>query len=478
MGYWGLIVLFGLTGYYIGDIENKIISKITIAKIIILGAELIPIYIHRILKYEIPYDELTKIREDIAGWLPAVLSIYGLAIFILFGLNLNWSMVDFKVEGIRYALCIIPYAAFSIYRQKKLSPSGETLKDIDKSKLFRYRTLIPGMFTGIMPVLFGWSLTYDMTYGVFFCLLIPIALLGLIIAISSKIKHVFYVSSIVVIILFLTILIVPLWGVEHILLSFIRIFLFGVMLTLSVGISETWYTTKRIQIAKKRHNQNDDFYKENLCFYSSGVNYSMGVVYPLFMFSVFLSGVETFSASWLAIPFFTLASFTFWVFLGDKWSDDTWRIIRLFNGYLLPAFLLYLLYQSKHNVYPANSFNVNISWITGLGLTLIISTLGLLYKQRFNIVRNTLRESMDRCGDASEAASFFAFCCCLLWIASVIGLKISEVYIMREQYTLWGNIEKLSYYFMGLFVLTLILSGISIASMRKKDGTNIEELSA
>jgi 4-hydroxybenzoate polyprenyltransferase len=334
-----LIVAFvcGLAGYS-SNPDRVAINPGELVLLVLLLGFLLPVYINRAILYEQKkhnterdgdYLPETHVIWGMSIGLPAFIFLLAsiLCLLVLVGTELNLSGGETDVPKIllKIFIALLPAYAFGFWNNHGWQ------KD-ERVYFFRYRSFFPALATCILPFIYGWS-GPDELFS------ITAASFLLLMAWGVSLRLGVFKLSLFLLVLFSILIIASVvtrvhsFDIPNVMVSFIQVFSFGVLMTLVMGVSESWRVSTRIR-DDVEYGPPGVYDQSDTNLYLSGTNLAASLFLPFFLVT-FLHPSTT-SLYLAGVLVLLCLQFILWFVFSSKWTHAIWSVLGLSFGLALP----------------------------------------------------------------------------------------------------------------------------------------------
>lgn len=342
IGYLVVAITCGFAGYF-SNPERAEAKSGDIVLLILLFGFLFPVYINRAILYE----QKKHATESIGEYLPETQAIWGMRIglpalifvlasipflIILFGTDLKSQLddVDHLDVLIKISAALSPAYLFGIWN------SYGWQKD-RRVYAFRYRSFFPALATCILPFVYGWAEPNE-------TLSVSLAATCIISAwlISQWIST--FRFSLIMLLAFAALMIASIvartqaFVLPDSLASFLQVFSFGLLLTLVMGVSESWRVSTRTR-DDVEYGPPGVYGQSDASLYLSGTNLATSLFFPFFLVT-FLHPSTTYMYMALVLALLIL-QFALWFAFASNWTHEIWSKLGLAFGLSLPVIVVF-----------------------------------------------------------------------------------------------------------------------------------------
>lgn len=340
LGYLAVALACGLAGYYSNPDRVTTFSGELVLLLIFLSL-LLPVYINRAILYE----QKKKISEADGSYLPETILIWGMGIgFPLFvlvfalllstvllgvtrlslpdGIIVSWIVV------LKILASLIPAYVFGLWNNFGWQ------KD-ERVYHFRYRSFFPALATCILPFIFGWS-NPDALHNVTVASLVLISAWWISLKLDVVKLSFLLISLFVFLITISVITRLDSLDLPTVWTNFIQVFAFGVLMTLVMGVSESWRVSTRIR-DDVEYGPPGVYDISDTNLYISGTNLAASLFLPFFLIT-FLHPSTTTLFMVGALLLLSL-QFILWFSFSKKWNHSVWSALGLCFGLALPILI-------------------------------------------------------------------------------------------------------------------------------------------
>ena len=327
-GYFLVAILCSLAGY---ALAHKTTIPVTFSEwvpLIILWALLAPAYVGRAVLYECTKTKfITRDDRKAIKWQKTMSWQYGLAAF-LFGIAVAGPLLtrlgrDNPALVAQIVCTIAPMYILGLYLGVRW-PSDLKLFD------FRYRNFFPALATCLPPFVFGYE-----TGGDLFCSLAATSLVILpwLVALVTPARR-FAIGGFVVLVV--SILALPLQSAltTSAVTRCIVLCTFGLLLTLAMGVCETWRFIARV-LNDIEYRPDGQFSAETKQYYLGGANLATALFLPIFLWTA----LHPATTRVYVIAAFMLLAFQYAAWYRDhtETKQTWWPHVGAVIGYLYPV---------------------------------------------------------------------------------------------------------------------------------------------
>lgn len=338
LGYLIVASFCGLAGYYSNPEKNT--GELILLFLFI--AFLLPVYLNRAVLYERKkhhsegngyYLPETKVVWSMSIDLPALMFVFAciLSAIVLFGtrLDLPGYETNILMYYLKLFIAIIPGYVIGFWNNIGWQRDKRVY-------YFRYRSLFPAIATCILPFIYSWSepgALYEISIASFAVLFLWFISLRLNLLVFS----VFVLIVLFLLIVFSVFIKVHNFGFTDSFVSFIQVFSFGVLMTLVMGVSESWRVSTRMRDDVEYGPPGVyDIKDQNI--YMSGANLAAALFFPLF----FLTSLHPSTKILYLFCSVVLLSFQYYIWFrySSKWTHVVWSTLGIIFGLSLPVVIL------------------------------------------------------------------------------------------------------------------------------------------
>ncbi len=327
-GYFLVAVLCSLAGYALGHKTSVPRVLPEWLPLIILWALLAPAYVGRAALYECTKTKfITRDDRTAIKWQKKISWQYGLAAFLVALLLTGSPLVglgrDNPVLLAQIACTTAPMYVLGIYLGIRW-PRDPRLFD------FRYRNFFPALATCLPPFVFGYEVGGDLVCSVVATLLVIVPWL---IALFTPARR-FAVGGFIVLVLLVLALPLQSGLTTSALTRCVVLSTFGLLLTLAMGVCETWRFTARV-LNDVEYRPDGQFSSDIKRYYLGGANLATALFLPIFLWTALHPAT---TRVYVIFAFALLAiQYAVWFLDRTETKQTWWPDLGAVIGYLYPV---------------------------------------------------------------------------------------------------------------------------------------------
>nr|VFK65074.1 MAG: 4-hydroxybenzoate polyprenyltransferase [Candidatus Kentron sp. UNK]VFK71368.1 MAG: 4-hydroxybenzoate polyprenyltransferase [Candidatus Kentron sp. UNK] len=374
IGYLIVALVCGLAGYF----SNPDRIDIYVGELVLLAlllSFLFPVYLNRAILYEqkkqgIEGDRGRFIAEMGRGF-PVFVFILALVLclIIIFGteLNLPEGEVYLTIMLSKIFIALLPAYTFGLW-------NNYGWKKDKRVYFFRYRSFFPALATCILPFIYGWSNPNEL-YSITIASLTLLLVWGISLKLNLPKLSIFLVASFLILILLSVITRIYSFDLSNELVNFIQVFSFGVLMTLVMGVSESWRVSTRIR-DDVEYGPRGIYEPSDINLYLSGANLAASLFLPFFLIT-FLHPSTTYPYI-IGVSLLLCLQFLLWFSFSSKWKHATWSALGLFFGLALPILVSIGTNFNVKTVFINEALNIPSFFDVGGPITIFIGYMSYL----------------------------------------------------------------------------------------------------
>ena len=337
IGYLIVAFVCGLAGHFSNPDRMSFYSGEFVLLILLLGL-LLPVYVNRAILYEQKKQDSERdgsyLAETHIIWkmgmgFPAFLFLLatGLSILILTGTNLNLPEGENIVSKMMLKMLAALFPAYTFGLWNNYGWQRD-----ERVYFFRYRSFFPALATCILPFIYGWSNPNEL-YSITAASLILIFTWAVSLKLNVFKLALFLLTSFSILIIFSVVTRLDSFGFSTAINNFIQVFSFGVLMTLVMGVSESWRVSTRIR-DDVEYGPPGVYDLSDTNLYLSGTNLATSLFLPFFL-TTFLHPSTT-SLYMCGVLVLLCLQLMLWFAFSSKWTHAVWSALGLGFGLALP----------------------------------------------------------------------------------------------------------------------------------------------
>ncbi len=387
LGYLLVAFVCGLAGYALIP-ERVGLTSGEFVLLVLLMALFLPVYINRAALYEqkirgatasdSQYDD--TLLRGMSFSLPIITFSFAVVFLalLLFGTKLELPPESSNATHIIIRLClaILPSYVFGLWNAYGWQKDNRVYS-------FMYRSFYPALATCVSPFIYGWSSSDGISdLAISSSILIFLWVLSFIL---NFLKLTLFLFASLILAVSLTIF-SKVFEIPQLVLHYdlIQVFTFGILMTLSMGVSESWRVTTRVRDGVE-YGPPGVYDQDDTELYLSGTNLAAALFLPFLLITFFHPSTNSLYI-W-GVLIFIILQYVIWFSMVDKWPHQAWSIAGIFFGLVLPT-LIALGTEVKNNApFSTQLFDIPSFFNVSGPLAILIGYLTLIAKKT-SLIKN------------------------------------------------------------------------------------------